>query len=220
MFTVPAPGPEPDNAARIAWARAIWDGAGPASGSLVEAYIAGRGLSLDLVSNINEVIRYHPRCPWGDAALGRSIFVPAMVAAVRQIDGDAITAVHRTRLTPEGAKVGRMMLGKASGAAIKLSADDEVTHGPARRGGAGDGKLAGLQLGLRPAWALGSAGGIKAFPVLPGIEALTLLAENDDTNARAVEACAARWHAAGAEVHIIRSTRGSDLNDVLKQEVV
>ncbi len=35
-----------DNAARIARARAVWDGTGPATGSLVQAYLASRGLDL------------------------------------------------------------------------------------------------------------------------------------------------------------------------------
>jgi hypothetical protein len=46
--------------------------------------------------------------------------------------------------------------------------------------------LAARRLGLRPARALGSAGAIAAFPVLLGVEYLTLLAENDEASARAV----------------------------------
>jgi len=44
--------------------------------------------------------------------------------------------------------------------------------------------LAARRLGLRPARALGSAGAIAAFPVLLGVEYLTLLAENDEASAR------------------------------------
>ena len=215
VFTVP--GPEPDAAARIARARALWGEATDARDTVVEAYLAGRGL--DLVNNINEVVRFHPRCPWRDEAEGRTIYVPAMVALMRSVTTNEPQAIHRTRLTPDGAKVDRRMLGIAAGAAVKLDADDEVTMGLA----IGEGTetcLAARALGFKPCWAVASAGAVERFPVLGGIECLTILAENDDTNARAVEACAARWHAAGAEVHIIRSTRGSDLNDVLKQEVV
>jgi hypothetical protein len=80
----------------------------------------------------------------------------------------------------------------------------------------------------RPCWVLGSAGGLKttgepyggiaAFPVLPQIERLTILAENDErgTSARAVEACAARWHAAGREVIISEPIIGKDLNDAIR----
>ena len=208
-----------DNAARIARVRVIWDEARPATDSPVEVYLAGRGLRLDLVANIHEVIRYGARTLWRDDASDEVIQVPAMIACMRSIADDSITAVHKTRLTPEGVKVGRKMQGQASGSAIKLSADDEVTLGLHVSEGI-ETALAGLQLGLRPCWALGSAGAIERFAALAGIEALTLLAENDATNARAVEICAERWASAGAEVNIIRSTRGSDLNDVLKPEAV
>ena len=171
---------EADNAARIARARAIWDGAGLATGSIVEAYLASRGLQLDLCGyDIQEVIRFSPRTARGVMRLQAvTIYVPAMVAALRQIQGDEITGVHRTRLTNEGAKVDRRMLGLASGAAIKLDADDAVTMGLAIGEGV-ETVMQGRQLGFRPGWALGSAGAISAFPVLGGIEALTILEEND-----------------------------------------
>jgi hypothetical protein len=41
------------------------------------------------------------------------------------------------------------------------------------------------------------------FPVLSGIECLTLLAEHETASARAVEACGARWPGAGREVLIV-----------------
>jgi hypothetical protein len=70
-------------------------------------------------------------------------------------------------------------------------------------------------LGFLPVWALGSAGSIGAFPVLSGIGALTILAEPDQANARAVEQCGNRWSDAGREVLVVRSAVG-DLNDVVK----
>ena len=73
--------------------------------------------------------------------------------------------------------------------------------------------LAAWQLGLRPTWALGSCGAIAAFPVLSGVECMTLLAENDEASARAVTACASRWSAAGREVLVNRTLVGKDLND-------
>lgn len=205
----------PDNAARIARARVIWDEAGPATGSVVETYLASRGLSLDLVDNIHEVLRFHPRTPWRDDTAGRTIFVPAMIAVLRQIQGDEITGIHRTRLTPEGAKVDRRMLGLASGTAIKLDADETVEGGLHIAEGI-ETALAGRQLDLRPCWALGSAGAIAAFPVLGGVECLTILAENDDANRRAVETCAARWHQAGREVVIVEPNSGSDILDAMR----
>ena len=64
---------------------------------------------------------------------------------------------------------------------------------------------------------LGSAGAVAAFPVLGGIECLTLLNENDERAAApAPSTCAARWHAAGREVIINEPTVGKDLNDAIR----
>lgn len=138
-----------------------------------------------------------------------------MLAAMRAIDGDALTAVHRTRLTPEGAKVDRRMLGAAAETAIKLDPDEDVTHG-LHVGEGIETVLAARQLDLRPAWALASVGSVASFPVLAGVEALTLFEENDEASRNAVAQCAARWHAAGCEVVILTPTFGSDLNDAIR----
>ncbi len=201
-----------DHAVRIGRATAIWDKACDAHGTVVQTYLRSRGLDLP---DGADVLRYHPRCPWGDKVLDRTIFVPAMVAAMRQVEGDAITGIHRTRLTFEGVKVDRKMLGQTSGSAIKIDPDDAVTIGLAIGEGI-ETVLAARGLGFQPAWAVASAGAIAVFPVLPGVECLTLLAENDPTNAKAVEACARRWHAAGREVIVIEPRIGSDLNDAIR----
>ena len=198
-------------AARIARAAAIWNQAGDAHGTVVEVYLRSRGIDLPPGA---DALRYHARTPWRDDD-GNVVFVPCMIAAMRAIDGDAVTGIHRTRLTAEGVKVGRRMLGVAAGAAVKIDADDAVTMGLA----IGEGTetcLTGRQLGFRPCWAVGSAGAIAVFPVLPGVECLTLLAENDPTNAKAVETCARRWHAAAREVTIVEPRIGSDLNDAIR----
>ncbi len=216
----PAPGPifvprevepDPDHAARIARAVAIWEQAGDAHGTIVETYLTGRGLELLPGA---KVLRFHPHCPWRDESAERTIFVPAMIAAMRSIEGDAITAVHRTRLTPEGAKVDRRMLGIARGAAVKVDADDAVVGGITIGEGV-ESVLAARQLGFRPAWAMTSAGAVAGFPVLGGVEHLTLLQENDPTSDRAVGEAAERWHRAGREITIITPNSGSDMNDAL-----
>ena len=206
------PEPDPDHAARIARAVAIWNGAGDPRGTIAEVYLASRGL---VMPDCADVLRFHPRCPWRDKAAGRTIFVPAMIAALRQIHGDEITGVHRTRLTPEGVKVDRRMLGLASGAAVKLDADDTVTIGLTIGEGV-ETVQAARQLEFRPGWALGSAGAVAAFPVLGGVECLTILAEHDDANRHAVDACAGRWHAAGREVIVVEPVAGSDILDAMR----
>jgi hypothetical protein len=53
-----------------------------------------------------------------------------------------------------------------------------------------------------PAWAAGSAGSMRRFPVLAGIETLTILVDNDQSGAGqdAARECSARWTAAGRDV--------------------
>jgi hypothetical protein len=78
--------------------------------------------------------------------------------------------------------------------------------------------LAGMALGLVPMWATGSVGGIAAFPVLSGIEALTIYAETGAASEKAIEEIGARWSSAGREVDVVVPRAGSDLNDALMME--
>lgn len=201
-----------DRAERIARARAIWDAAVDAHGTIAERYLQGRGLNLPEGAG---ALRFHPRTPWREDT-GEVVRVPAMIGCLRAIDGDVITGVHKTRLTREGAKVGRKMQGVAGASAIKLDGDAEVTGGLAIGEGV-ETVLAARQLGFRPAWALASAGAVAAFPVLGGIEALTLLVENDPASDRAISQCAALWHVAGREVTVVTPNFGSDLADVIRE---
>jgi len=107
------------------------------------------------------------------------------------------------------------MLGVASGAAVKLDAEERVTDRLIIGEGVETAMTAG-QIGLKPTWALGSAGAIENFPVLDDIARLMILVENDEASEHAADACAARWYEAGRDVLINRPTRGNDLNDGLQ----
>jgi putative DNA primase/helicase len=71
--------------------------------------------------------------------------------------------------------------------------------------------------------ATGSAANMASFPLLPGVEALTLLADNDEPDARgrragqdAAQLCKARWEAAKREVTtLMPNIPNSDFNDVV-----
>ena len=181
-------------------------------GTVVERYLASRKLELgdDLAG---DVLRWHPR-------------IGAMLALFRSIDTGRPQAVSRmffdaegrlrVRIATEtGRKTKRWFLGPVRGAAVMLDRFDEVLGG-LHIGEGLETCMAARQLGLRPTWALGSAGAVAAFDVLSGTECLTLLQEGDDASARAVEACAARWHAAGREVVINEAIGGKDLNDAIR----
>jgi putative DNA primase/helicase len=206
------PPAEEERRRRIERVQGIWDASVSPAKTIVELYL-WQERHLDLTPDIcGSVIRYHPECPWGDKPTGRVFRKPCMVAAMRGIETDEIVAIQRTRLSPVGQKIDRRMLGPAAGAAIKLDADDAVTHGLAIGEGL-ETAMTARQLGLRPVWALGSAGAIAALSPLAGIQSLTILAEHDDTNAKATHTCAQRWHVAGHEVLINRPIGGKDLND-------
>jgi putative DNA primase/helicase len=78
--------------------------------------------------------------------------------------------------------------------------------------------------GYRPCWALGSAGAIRNFPVVDGIESLTIMVDNDPADQRgrragdeAATECWHRWNDAGREVQAYTTGRpGTDIADVIK----
>jgi hypothetical protein len=77
--------------------------------------------------------------------------------------------------------------------------------------------LAARQIGFRPVWAMGSTSGIQKFPVLSGVDVLTVLGEVDaGANRRAAEECGERWHNEGRGVIIASPLHGKDINDALR----
>jgi putative DNA primase/helicase len=189
----------------------LWDEAGPLAGTPADRYLI-ETRNLVLPQDISpRVLRFHPACPFGEG-----VRHPCLLALYRDIVTDAPRAIMRTALTPDARKLDRKALGPVHGAAIKLSDDADVTMGLIIGEGL-ETTIAAMVFGLAPAWALGSAGGIAKFPVLSGIEALTILAETDDggANERAIEECCNRWTAAGREVVGVTSMIGGDANDAL-----
>lgn len=198
-------------------ALAIWSDAKPFGGTLAETYLQSRKLEYD--DPDGDVLRFHPHCPFG------GVTHPCMVALFRAIESNEPTAIHRTALTPDGRKIDRKALGPIAGAAIKLSAEEDVTIG-LHIGEGIETTLAAMSMGFRPAWALGHAGGIAKFPVLPGIETLTIIVDHDhpDSNGRqagheAARDCGQRWIEAGREVfNVVPHLMGTDMADVLAED--
>lgn len=204
-----------DDLIRIRRAQELWNEAGEPRRTLAETYLNSR--CLDLVDDLaGGVLRFHPRCPWRDENTGRTVSLPAMIAAFRSIDDDTITAVHRIALNPDGSKIGRRMLGVVHRAAVKLDpAGADLFIGEGIETG-----IAARQMGHRPVWALGSVGAISFFPVLPSVKRLLILGETGNANAEAARICGQRWQKAWRRVSLVRPQAGcDDLNTELMQKV-
>jgi hypothetical protein len=153
----------------------LWAAGVNPRGTLVQVYLASRCLELG-EDTAGEVIRWH-------GGIG------AMLALFRDIQTDEPRAVSRTYLDKDTQKIERKFLGPVGGCAIKLDADGAVLGGLLIAEGV-ESAMAARQLDLRPTWALGSKGAIGAFPVLEGVECLTILGEADAE--REIHLCAAR----------------------------
>lgn len=196
---------------RIEFARCLWRETAPLGGSLGERYLRGRGI----VGPLPASLRYHPNLRHSELKYG----VPAVVAEFIDVRTNEFCGIHRTYLSPDGTgklsgATAKLMLGRAKGAAIKLTADSDITLGL--------GICEGIETGLSvfsagfAVWVVGSAGSITTFPLLPGIECLTIFADNDTPGLDAARVCARRWQRAGIEARIIapRGT-GEDWNDAV-----
>jgi putative DNA primase/helicase len=197
---------------KTALLRAIWSQTVPIEGTIAESYLRrARGLSLPTWP---ADLRFHPACRRGTEVL------PALVAVMRDPVACAGCGLHRTFLLPDGSDrlrdpMGRAMLGRAG--VVMLSPSADVTMGLHLAEGV-ESTLAALALGFAPAWAATSAGGIARFPVLPGIEALTIFADADGPGLAAAQRCAARWRAEGNEVRVLAPVKaGADMNDVARE---
>jgi len=188
----------------------IWKESLPIGGTIVEKYLWFRGATVPRRS----CLRFHPTCP-----RGKNEKLPAMVAAMTTPDNE-FCGVHRTFLRADGmGKIehgkAKMMLGRAG--VIRLAPNDEITTGLGICEGIETGLALIQRAGWVAIWAAGSRDGIAKFPVLNGIDCLTIFPDRDDSGdgAKAAEACAQRWSAAGRETQIIWPPSGTDWNDVL-----
>jgi hypothetical protein len=203
-----------DDAANTARALAIWEEGSPIDGTVAEEYLKRRHLELP---DDDHALRFYSPCPFADTAY------PALIALFRDIVTNEPKAIHRIALAPGGTLIAKRMLGRVGGCAIKIDADENVEHGLA----VGEGietMLAARMRGFRPAWALGSAGTLKTFPVLDGVESLTIIVDHDlpDKNGRlagqeAAAECSQRWTLTGREVRrIVPRRQGADMADLVE----
>jgi len=199
--------PDRDALKRSDAARTIWQATTPAAGSLVECYLASRGLHLPPTP----ALRFHGwlRHPSGG-------IWPAMVALVTRGADDQPLAIHRTYLTRGGAgkapvEPQKLMLGPCRGGAVRLAQPRDLLM-------VGEGIetcLAAMQATENPAWAALSTSGLRALNLPENVRDVIVLADGDDPGEAAARDCALRWKREGRRVRIARPPQGMDFNDML-----
>ena len=194
--------------------RQTWATALPARGSPIEQWLRHRGIDSAKLDLGRLSLRWVPHCPFGKETS------PAMVALMTHPLTGRACGIHRTFLMPDGGGKAvvenpRQMLGSAG--VIRLSPDETVSTGLGICEGVENG-LAVIAAGWRPIWAAGSLEAVRRFPVLTGVECLTIFADPKPHEVAGARACADRWEEAGREV-IVWTPRGGDWNDALREAV-
>jgi len=194
---------------RKKFALKIWADCIDPRGTLAERYMR-EYRKLDLIESVAyAVIRFHAGLHYETGK-----YLPAMVCLLRDIISNEPCGIHRTFLNRyTGEKIDRKMLGIAKGAAIKLDAEPSATL---TIGEGVETVLAARAAGFTPAWALGSSGAVRAFPVLRNVRELTILQENDPTSRRDVKVCSRRYLGVRRPVNIVEPKIGNDFNDCWK----
>ena len=158
-------------------------------------------------------LRWHPVCPWeaGTAPCVVARYTDAVTAEPRGIWRRPITGEKPRSLGPNAGCVIRLWPDDRVELAIVLGEGPETVLAAATR-------IVHRGTYLRPAWAAGSSGNMAAFPLLAGVQALTLLVDHDEKGGgeRAAEQCAHRWCDAGREVIRLMPGDLGDFNDLVK----
>jgi putative DNA primase/helicase len=158
-----------DENRRVDYALVLWEQSVPLGGTLGWRYFTERrGLHIGLLDDLSHCLRWHDR---------ERMIVALMTHPITNTP----TGVHRTFLNPDATKRDRKMIGVRN--IIRLSPDESVTTGLGLCEGVEDG-LAILLSGWAPVWCATCAGAIKSFPVLSGIESLTIFADTDPVGRR------------------------------------
>ncbi len=196
-------------------ARQIWLATDDFFGSPAQSYLQHRGI--EIPARIDEAIRFHPGIRFGDAVYA------AMVAAITEINTDEVIGVHLTAINRSGqpvkveGKTLRRIRGSKKGGAIKLTPCDEVIRGLLIGEGI-ETVLSAMAIKQAQGWSVLDAGELRSFPVLAGIECLTIAVDADVAGIQAAKEITARWIGARREViRLLPKQAGADFNDLIKE---
>ena len=178
------------------------------AGTVGETYLASRGLAVPDSPDL----KFHGDLRW------RNDGYRALVAVIRDRDGNPTGGIHRTFLLADGsgkAAPGKKMLGPCRGGCVRLAAIGE------------DGRLGiaeGIETALSasqifgiPVWAGLSDSGVRSFRPPAGVRHVVIFADNGEPGERAAQDCAARLRSIGIEYEIRTPLHGDDFNDDLQR---
>jgi putative DNA primase/helicase len=206
LWSKQAEAPDADAVKRSEYALTLWRQSRPTAGTVVETYLASRGLRLPA----GDALRFHPSLKHPSGSRW-----PAMVALVTRRDGEP-AGIHRTFVLQDGSgkapvTPAKMMLGTCAGGAVRLAK-------PAETLAVGEGiesTLSAMQATGAPSWAALSTSGLKALALPDAVREVVILADGDTAGESAARVAARRWHREGRRVRIARPPRGNDFNDML-----
>jgi putative DNA primase/helicase len=207
---IPAPAPAAPASDNLDAAERIWRETIPIAGTPGESYLSGRGITIADIPGYGE-LRFLECCPWHGG------FKPCVVGRCT----DALTAEPRGiwRRPIDGGKP--MSLGPTRNCVLRLWPDTMIGEFLTIGEGVETVLYAANHVAFRgarlfPAWAAGNTANLASFPIIPRVNYLIVLVDNDEGRAGeiACEQCEDRWLAAGRDVkRLMPEGVGTDFND-------
>jgi hypothetical protein len=185
----------------------------PATGCLVETYLASRGI----LGAIPPALRFDPRCFHARGLeAGKPVTWPAMIAAVSDTEGLRV-AVHRTWLTRNGS--GQALVDKPKKILVPALGHGVCLSDPGGSLFSGEGIETVLSLAMvapRASLVAATSAPLLGALILPaGTRRLYIIQDEDEAGERAATKLAARATVAGLWWRIFHP-RANDLNDDLR----
>ena len=200
---------------QTAVALAIWDAAVDWRGTPGEEYL--RNCEIDVAEIPRHAdIRWHASCPWQKRVM------PCLVARLTDAKTAEPKAIQRIGALDSN-NTEKLSLGPTAGCVVRLWPDEEVAQGLVIGEGVKTTLAAATRVHfrgtlLRPAWATCGSSNLANFPILAGIDCLTILTDHDDAGIKAAAECAQRWNKAGREIFRLKSPIPNfDFADIAKE---
>jgi hypothetical protein len=207
-----------DDSGKLSQVKLIWTSSVPLAGSIAERYLdETRHIDVTkLPDDVHRRLRFHPACMFGPGPL-----LPCLIALMRDPVTDAPVGIQRTALQEKDGqilKIERRMLGR--GGVVKLwpASTDLVVGEGLETVLAAATRIPHNGQPLTPAWAALSTKNMAALPIVPGVQRLVLLVDNDSNQQgqKAAARVAAHWRRHGrVVVPLMPPTADTDFNDLV-----